>query len=145
MHRQDQAKEKMVFSQETSHANFEMGNVELIELKTYRIQCPSCLHFVFKGTILCACGKHIRPVQEMTRRIKAAFEMFKAPYFRASFVNSRDCKFGPNLWQEHHHKAKDALRGAKKGKREYTSIWTDGNMMRLTGSPSLPIIGLVLG
>ena len=42
--REDLAKEKVVFSQESSQAIFEMGNVELIELKTSRIQCPSCLH-----------------------------------------------------------------------------------------------------
>ena len=87
--REDVAKEMMVFNQESSQAIFEICNVELIGLKTSRIQCPSYLHYVFEGTILCACGKHIRPDQEMTRRIKAAFEIFKAPYFRASFVDSR--------------------------------------------------------
>ena len=71
--REDLAKEKMVFNQESSQAIFEMGNVELIELKTSKIQCPSCLHYFFKGTILRARGKHIRPDQEMIRRIKAAF------------------------------------------------------------------------
>ena len=77
--REDLAKEKMTFSKESSQAVFEMGNVELIELKTSRIQCPSCLHCVFRGTIICACGKHMRPDQEMIRRIKAAFEILKAP------------------------------------------------------------------
>ena len=37
-------------------------------------------------------------------------------------LTSRCYKHGPNLWQEH-HKAKDALRGARKNKRIYTSIW----------------------
>ena len=32
-------------------------------------------------------------------------------------------KHGPNLWQEHHHKTKDALHGCSKGKRQYASIW----------------------
>ena len=45
--RADLAKKKMVFIQESSQAIFEMGNVELIELKTSMIQCPSCLHRVF--------------------------------------------------------------------------------------------------
>ena len=44
------AKEKMVFSKESSRAIFEMGDVELIELKNSSIQCPSCLHYVFEGT-----------------------------------------------------------------------------------------------
>ena len=94
--REDLAKEKMVFSQESSQAFFEMGNVELIELKTSS--------------------------QEMIRRIKAAFEIFKAPYFRTSVVTAGVNKHGPNLRQEHHHKAKDALRCTEKGKREFTSI-----------------------
>ena len=85
-----------MFNQESSQAIFFIGNVQLIGLKTSRIQCPSCLHYVFKGTILCAFGKHIRPHQEMTRRIKAAFEKFKAPHFRASFVDSR-CETRPSL------------------------------------------------
>ena len=86
---------RSVSSQEPSQAIFEMGNVELIELKTSRIQCPSCLHNVFKGTIICACGKHIRPDQEMIRRIKAALEILKAPYFRRSVVTARGYKHWP--------------------------------------------------
>ena len=44
--REDLAKEKMVFSQKSSEAIFEMGNVELIEFKTSMIQRTSCtLHF----------------------------------------------------------------------------------------------------
>ena len=112
----------MVFSQESSQAILEMGNVEVIALKTSRIQCPSCLHYVFKGTILCACGKHVRPDQEMIRRIKAAFEILRAPSFPTSVVTARGYKHGPNLWQEHHN-GKDALRGTKKGGRKFTSIW----------------------
>ena len=53
--REDLAKENMMFSQESSQAIFEMGNVELVELKNSRIQCPSCPHHLFKGTIMCAC------------------------------------------------------------------------------------------
>ena len=45
--REDLAEEKMVFSKESSRAVFEMGNVELIELRKSSIQCPSCLHYVF--------------------------------------------------------------------------------------------------
>ena len=41
---EDPAKEKMVFSKESSRAVFEMDNVDLIELKKSRVQCPSCLH-----------------------------------------------------------------------------------------------------
>ena len=52
----------------------------------------------------------------MIRRIKTAFEILKAPFFRTSMPSSRGCKHGPNLWQEHHRKAVDAPRGAKKKK-----------------------------
>ena len=44
--REDLAKEKLVFSKETSHAISEMGNVELIEFKKPWIQCLSCFHYV---------------------------------------------------------------------------------------------------
>ena len=88
--REDLAKEKMVFRRESSQAIFEMENVELIELKTSTIQCPSCLHYVFKGTNLCRCGKHL----DMMRRIKAAFEGLKAPRFRTLAINEKGYKHG---------------------------------------------------
>ena len=113
-----------MFSHNSSQAIFEMGNVEFIELQTSRIQCPPRLHDVFKGTILCARGKHITPDQEMIRRVEGTFEILKAPCFRTSAVTARGCKLGPNLWQEHHHKAKDALRGTKKVGRKFTPIWS---------------------
>ena len=59
----------------------------------------------------------------MMQRIKAAFEVLKAPWFRTSAITATGCKHGPNLWQEHHHKAKDAQRGCSKGKRQCTSMW----------------------
>ena len=118
-----------------------MGNVELMELKTSLIQCPSCPHYFFEVTILCQCGKHMRSDLDMIRRIKAAFEFLKAPCFRTSAITARDCKYGPNLWQEHHHKAKDAL----KAKEIFRRSGTDGKMLRTTGSPSLSMIGRMLG
>ena len=54
--REDLAKEKMVFGGVSSHAIFELGNVELFELKKSSIQCPLCIHYVLKGTCLCNCG-----------------------------------------------------------------------------------------
>ena len=82
----------------------------------------STLRFL-RRTILCQCGKHIRPDLDMMRRIKAAFEILKAPCFRMSAIIARGCKYGPSLWQKHHHTAQDALLGASKGTREFTSIW----------------------
>ena len=77
------AKEKMVFSKESSRAVFEMGKVELIELKKSSIQCPSCLHYVFEGTLICKCGQLMRPDQNVMNRIKEAFEIPKAPHYCA--------------------------------------------------------------
>ena len=57
---EDLAKEKLVCSIESSQAIFNMGKVELIELKKTTIQCPSCLHCVSEGTFLCNCGKLLK-------------------------------------------------------------------------------------
>ena len=93
-----------------------MGSVELIELKKSRVQCPSCLHHAFEGTNICSCGKHIKSNQEMIERIRKAFEVLKTPFFRAPHPNSRGCQHGSQLWQQHHHKANDALRAATRKK-----------------------------
>ena len=50
--RNDMAKKKLMFSQESCQAVMEMGNVEEIELKKFRVQCPSCLHHVFEGATI---------------------------------------------------------------------------------------------
>ena len=100
----------------------EMGNVELIELKKSSIQCPSCLHYVFEGTLLCKCGKLLQPHQDVMNWIEEAFAIPKAPHYRAS-LTARGSKCGPNPWQQHHHKARDALRSTTKGERKFTSIW----------------------
>ena len=56
-----------------------------------KIQGPSCLLCGFKEQSS-ACGKHIRPDQEMIRRMKTAIENFKAPFFRTSFLTWRGHK-----------------------------------------------------
>ena len=131
--RNDLRIKKIMFSEESSQAIFDTGNVEYIELIKFRTQCPSCLHYVFKGTIICSCGKLIRPDQGTLRKVKQAFEIPRAPYFRTSMLTSRGFNHGPNLWQEHHSEAKDALRGCSKMKRTYTSIcdrWTNDQVYR---------------
>ena len=47
----------------------------------------------------------------------------KAPYHRTSMIVISGSRCGPNPWQQHHHKARDALRSATKGERTFTSIW----------------------
>ena len=113
----------MVVNEESSRAFFEMDNVELIELKKSSTQCPSCLHHVFEGTLICMRGKLIRPNKDVMSRIKEAFEGPKAPCHRTSSIVTRGSRRGPNPWQQHHHKARDLLRSAANGERTFTSIW----------------------
>ena len=51
------------------------------------------------------------------------------------------CTYGPNGWQEHHHKAKDALRGSSKAKENLRRSGIDGKMTIPTGSLRLPVSG----
>ena len=141
--RNDLAKKNMTFSQESCQAIIEMGNVELIELKTSRVRCPSCPHHVFEGTITCSCGKDIRSNQEMTQRMKKAFEVLKMPFLRAYHPNSRGCKHGSQLWQQHHHKANDALRAAtrKNDKTFVIFLWIDGKTLWNTENLTKPLVG----
>ena len=60
----------MVFIEGSSRAGIEMGNVELIELKKSSIQCPSCLQHVFEGTLICKCGKLMKPDQDVMNQIE---------------------------------------------------------------------------
>ena len=46
--REHLAKEIMMFSQESGQTFVEMGNVEITESQTSMVQCPSCLHNIFK-------------------------------------------------------------------------------------------------
>ena len=95
--REDPVKESMEFSQESTQAVQDSGNVELIELRPSEIQCPSCGHAVFKETIICTYGKLFRPNQEMIQRVKAAFHILKPLYFRTSSVTSKGCNHGHQL------------------------------------------------
>ena len=96
-----------------------VGSVELIELTKSSIQCPSCLHHVFEGTHICMCGK---TDTTQHRRDEPGY-ILKAPYHRTSMPVTRGSKCGPNPRQQHHHKARDALRSATQGGRTVTSIW----------------------
>ena len=107
---------------------------------------PSCLHYVFKGTILCRCGKHIRPDLDMMRRIKAAFEVLKAPCFRTSAINARGYKhaliYGRNTTtkQKTHY-----VVVRKRHKTVYVDLGPMAKMTRPTGSPSWSMSGQMLG
>ena len=141
---EDLAKEKMAFSKESRQAIFNMGNVELIELKKTTIQCPSCLHNVFEGTFLRNRGKLSKFDPDAINRIMEAFEILKAP-FRTSPISTS----GANVGRIHGNGITtklvthfEALQKASEVLRQYG---IDGKMMRLAGNLSLSIIGRMLG
>ena len=72
--RNDLAKDGMIFSEESSRAIFDMGNVELILETT---QCSSCLKHVFGGMTTRLCVKLPRPYKSSLGRIRAAPEAFQ--------------------------------------------------------------------
>ena len=80
--RDDLKKDDLIFSVASSRVVFEIGNVELFELRktTDTIQCHSCLRHVPRGLKFCDCGVRLRPDEETTNRISARFQALIAPY-----------------------------------------------------------------
>ena len=66
---------------EPRRAIYEMGNMELIELRqtSATTQCPSCLKHVLEGVNMCQCDVWLRPNQSTMDRIRTAFAAFKTP------------------------------------------------------------------
>ena len=93
----------------------------------------------------CKCGKLRRPNQDGMNRIKEAFQILMGPYYRTSMIVTRGSKCSTNPWQQHHHKARDALRSATKVKVHLLQSGTDGKMMRPAVNLSLLIIGRMHG
>ena len=92
--RNELSKDKMIFSEESSRAICEMGNMELIELRqtSATIQCSSCLKHVPEGLNMCQCGDWLRPNQstmDPTRTAFAALELFLAAHARTPDVITR--------------------------------------------------------
>ena len=143
--RADLAKENMMFSQESSQAIFEMGNVELMELKNSRIQCPSCLHHVFHGTIICACGKFIKHNQQMTQRVRRALDILKRPtsvhLTRIQEVTSMDSTCGKSIITKRKMRCEEPQERTTKPTRIF---WIDGSTMRSTGNPNKTLVGQTL-
>ena len=65
-------KSDMIFSEESSRVIYEMGNLELIELRQTSaiFQSPPCLKHVPQGLNMCLCGVWLRPNQDTMDRIK---------------------------------------------------------------------------
>ena len=109
----EERKSDMIFKEESSHVIYEMGNLELIELRqtSATIQCPSCLKHVPEGLNVCLCVVWLRPNQDTMNKIKARFEALITPYYRSK-IHSRGRKHGHNQRQKDHARAADAKRGA---------------------------------
>ena len=108
--RNDLLKGNMIFSEESRRAIYEMGNMELIELKqtSATFQCSSCLKHVLEGVNMCQCGLCLGPNRSPLDRIREAFVALKTPYYRTSVIISRGKKSGHIPWQRDQEKAMDA-------------------------------------
>ena len=94
--RNDLSKGKMIFSEETSRAIYEMGNMELIDLKqtSATIQCLSCLKHVPEALNMCQCGVWLRPNSKYDGpKSEQLFAALKTPYFRTTAILSREKKW----------------------------------------------------
>ena len=91
-------KSKMIFSEESSRAIYEMGNMELIEQRqtSATVQCLSSLKHVPEGLNMCRCGVRLRPNRSTMDRIRTAFAALKTPYDRTTVILSRGRKSGHN-------------------------------------------------
>ena len=61
--RDDLKDDNVIFIEGSSRVIYEMGNMELFELRqtTDTIQCHSCLRHVPRGLKFCECGMCLRP------------------------------------------------------------------------------------
>ena len=108
--RNDLSKGNMIFSEESSRAICEVGNMELIELRqtSATAQCLSCLKHVPGGLNMCQNGVWLRPNLSTMDRIRTAFATIKTPNNRTSVIISRAKNSGHNPWKQDHQKAMDA-------------------------------------
>ena len=87
----DLSKGNMIVSEESSHAIYDMGNMELYELRqiSVTIQYHSCLKHMTEGLKFCGCGVCLRPDEDTINRINARFQVLISPYDLARVNCSR--------------------------------------------------------
>ena len=98
--RHDLNKEDMIFCKESSKAIYEMGNVELIELRqtTSTVQCRPCWKHIPEGVLQCLCGNWLKPDEHRVNQIKLRFAELVRPYYRVLINKSRGRRHGlPSL------------------------------------------------
>ena len=70
-------KDNMIFSEESIRLIYEMGNMELFELRqiTIACQCHSCLRHVPRVLTFCECGVCLRPDEQEKTESKPDFKL----------------------------------------------------------------------
>ena len=118
--RDDLSNGTMIFSEESRRTVYEMGNVQLIELKqtSATFQCSSCLKHVLEGVNMCKFGVCLRPKQSTLDRIREAFAALK----NSLFPNQR-CHFKRNeKWSQSMAKRSSQSLGCKKRSTETRQV-----------------------
>ena len=132
----------MIFSEESSRAIYEMGNMELIELRqtSATIQCPSCPKHVPEGLNMFQCGVWLRPNQRTMDRIRSAFcilENSLLPCLSNHFKKKEN-------WSRPMATRSSKSHGFKKRSAETRQIpllWTDGRTAKYAESLNWYTVG----
>ena len=138
--RNDSSKGKMIFSEESSRAIYEMRNMELTELRqtSATIQCSSCLKYVPEGLNMCQCGVWLRPNQSTMERIRTASAALKTQYFPTTANTSVNIIHGrqiiPKPWMHEGEQRKTVA--------NLPQYWTDGRTTRSTELLNWCTVGL---
>ena len=127
--RNDLSKGNMICSEQTSCTIYEMGNMELSELKQTlaTTQCSSCLKQVPEGLIMCQCGVWLRPNQSTMDRIRTAFAALKIPYYRSlqevrKVVTTHGNRIMPKPWMHEEEQRKTAAKLPMADRRDLPSF-----------------------
>ena len=112
----------LIFSEESSRAIYEMGNIRLIELRRTSATIQSFLPEArTRGIATCVnAASGFDPIKVQKNRIRAAFVALKTPYFRSTATLSGVRKWAEPL-ADRSFKSHDTTRGATK-RGEYTSF-----------------------
>ena len=68
---------------------------------------PVLLDFSKEGTVYCSCGKNLMPSPEQTGKIQNRIDIISNPLYVIKQGKRRE-RHGPEEWQYHHWKARDA-------------------------------------
>ena len=106
----------MIFSEVSSRVIYEMGSMELFELRQISVtaQCHSCLKHVPEGLQFCGCGVSVRPDEATINRIKARFPVLISTYYLARVNHSKRKETRRCSMATRSSESNDAMRGARK-------------------------------